>query len=111
MFTPGNGTVRGSLTTSGLLDLIEQRDLGQHLFSDGRAVAPDPLAQAAADVGPAIDQLQWPVSARNLGQRGVGLAGVALQHARGIPPGPWAEAFLPGRGRIGSVRRVGRHHA
>jgi hypothetical protein len=85
------GDDRGGMLTSGgeadgrilaahrLLDPIEGRDLTQHLLGDRRALVLEPLDEAAADMGPAIDQLPRAILAHDLGQRVVGRVGVALQ--------------------------------
>ena len=44
VFAPGRQANCGVLTSHGLLDLIQQRDLAQHLFGDGRAFNTVPLA-------------------------------------------------------------------
>lgn len=81
---PDGETVGGSLAAHGLLDLIQQCDLAQHLLGDGRALAFKALHEATADMGPAIDQLPRPLIARDLGQRVVGLVGVTLQEPAAV---------------------------
>jgi hypothetical protein len=57
---------------------MEQRDLAQHLLGDGGAVALEAFHEAAADVGPAVNQLPWATVTLDVGQRVAGLTGVAL---------------------------------
>ena len=64
VFAPGGQTDGCILAAHGFLDLIEQRDLAQHLLGDGGAVALEALDEAAADVGPAVDQPPWPTACR-----------------------------------------------
>src|SRR6056297_2985649 len=70
-----------SLAADSLLEHIEGRDPAQHLLGDGRPLALEALDEAAADMGPAVDQLPRPIVARDFRQRVVGLIGVVLQEA------------------------------
>src|SRR5690606_20868195 len=84
MLAPGGQTDGRALATHGLLDLIEQRDLAQHLLGDRRALVLEALDEAAAHMGPAVDQPPRAIVARDLGQRVVGLVGIALQEVAAV---------------------------
>jgi hypothetical protein len=95
MFTP-RGEANGRLLAAhGLLDLIEQRDLAQHLPGDGRALVLEALHEAAANMGPAIDEPPRAVVALDRGQRVVGLPGVTLQEAAAVSGEELQRMFLP----------------
>ena len=85
MFAPGREPHSRVLAAHGLFDAIQQRDLAQHLFGDGRAFVLEALHEAAADMRPAVNQLPRTIFARDLGQRVVGLVGITLQEATMIP--------------------------
>lgn len=79
MLAPSGKTHGSLLPSDGLLDLIQQRDLAQHLLGDGRTVVLDAFGEATADMGPAVHQPPRAIVARDLSQRVVGLVGIALQ--------------------------------
>jgi len=66
MLAPGRQPHSRVLAAHGLFDLIQQRDLAQHRFGDGRSLVLEALHEAAADVGPAVDQLPRAIIARDL---------------------------------------------
>jgi hypothetical protein len=78
VLAPGSQAQGRRLAAHGLLDLIEQRDLAQHLLGDGGALVLEALHEAAADMRPAVDQPPRAAVTRDPGQRVVGLVGVAL---------------------------------
>ena len=75
-------------------------DLARHLFGDGRAFVLKTLHEAAADMRPAVNQLPRAILARDLGQRAVGLIGIALQEATLIPGEELQRVLLAPAGRV-----------
>ena len=58
------------------------------------------LRVAASDVGPAVDQLPRAILARDLGQRVVGLIGIALQEPPPIPGEELQRVLLAAAGGV-----------
>ena len=72
------------LTPHAGFDTVEERDLPQHFFRDGRAITFKTLHEAPADMGPAVDELPAPFRAINLGQLVVDPVAITLQVATAI---------------------------
>jgi len=100
VFAPGDQPHFRILAPHGLLDLIEQRDLAQHLLGYGGAVALEAFHEAAADMGPAIHQLPRAGVARDLRQRVVGLVGVALQEPAAVSGEELQRMLFPPAGGV-----------
>lgn len=66
---PDGEPIGDSLAAHGLLDLIQQSNLAQHLLGDERALDLKAFDEAAADIGSARDQLSRAAVAHDLGQR------------------------------------------